>query len=47
MVRHDKSLRRTWVLGARIHHGLVGLGLFAAGVWLMWDDRHDRWWFHD
>lgn len=45
--RYDRERRRVWVLGARIHHGALGVALLAAGAWLMWDDRKDVPWVHD
>lgn len=29
---YDRALRRLYVLGARIHHGAVGLALSAIGL---------------
>jgi len=36
--------RRLYVLGARVHHGLAGGLLIAAGLALVWDDRRDFPW---
>lgn len=36
--------KQVHVRGRRIHHGLVGALLVAAGVVYMADDWHDRWW---
>lgn len=44
MIRYDRELRRVWVLGRRLHHGLAGMILAAAGLALMWDDRRDAPW---
>lgn len=33
-----------YLLGRRVHHGLVGVVLAAIGVVLAWDDRHDFPW---
>ncbi len=42
----DRKLRRVWVLGQRIHHGPVGLGLILLGALLTAHDRRDmRDWF--
>jgi hypothetical protein len=46
-VRVDTDNRRVWILGARIHHGLVGLVLTVVGTVLMIDDWHDHWWITD
>jgi hypothetical protein len=47
LIRYDPILRRTWVCGARLHHGLVGVGLVIGGIALIIDDWHDKWWLHD
>jgi hypothetical protein len=44
VIRYDADLRRVYVLGRRLHHGLAGALLAAAGIVLMWDDRHDVPW---
>jgi hypothetical protein len=44
MIRYDPDLRRVWVLGRRLHHGLAGVILAVAGLVLMWDDRRDAPW---
>jgi hypothetical protein len=36
--------RQVRIGGRRIHHGLVGCVLIAAGVAYVVDDWHDRWW---
>lgn len=38
--KHPKGLR-FYILGYRIHHGLVGEGLIIAGGILLWADRRD------
>lgn len=38
--KHPNGLR-FYILGCRIHHGLVGEGLVLAGGILFWTDRHD------
>jgi hypothetical protein len=44
MIRYDADMRRVWVLGRRLHHGLAGAILLVAGLVLMWDDRRDAPW---
>lgn len=46
LVRYDRITRRTWILGARIHHGLLGLAMLVGGLILIVDDRHDFPWIH-
>lgn len=38
---------RIYILGCRIHHGLLGLALAAVGILLAWNDRADIPWLHD
>jgi len=38
----DPELRRMWVGGQRLHHGLTGAALAAAGLVLMAHDWKDR-----
>lgn len=42
LIRVDRKLRRTWVLGRRVHHGALGLGMAVLGLGLMAHDRRDR-----
>ena len=42
VVRYDDVRKRVWVGSQRLHHGLVGTVLAAAGVALMAHDWHDR-----
>jgi hypothetical protein len=42
LVRYDAERRRVWVGGQRLHHGLTGALLTAAGIALMVHDRRDR-----
>jgi hypothetical protein len=42
LIRVDRRLRRTYLLGRRLHHGTVGLGLAVLGAVLAWHDRRDR-----
>ena len=39
--RYDRTLRRVYVCGARIHHGGVGLALAVVGTMLFLHDRRD------
>lgn len=41
-VRIDTGRRRMWVGSQRLHHGLTGVFLAAAGIVLMAHDWHDR-----
>ncbi|MFN2616847.1 MAG: hypothetical protein ABR581_06950 [Thermoleophilaceae bacterium] len=42
----DLARRRLWICGQRVHHGLTGLLLAAAGTALMAHDWKDRpFWF--
>jgi hypothetical protein len=46
VVRYDAERRRVWVCGQRLHHGLTGALLAAAGFALMAHDWGDRsFWF--
>jgi hypothetical protein len=42
LVRYDAELRRVWICGRRLHHGLTGALLTAAGFALMAHDWRDR-----
>ena len=42
LLRYDAERRRVWVCGQRLHHGLTGALLAAAGIALMVHDRRDR-----
>jgi hypothetical protein len=42
LVRYDASRRRLWVAGQRVHHGLTGVLLLAAGTALVLHDWKDR-----
>jgi hypothetical protein len=42
LLRYDPDRRRLWVAGQRVHHGLTGAFLFAAGTVLMLHDWKDR-----
>ena len=42
LVRYDAERHRVWVCGQRLHHGLTGALLTAAGIALMVHDRRDR-----
>jgi hypothetical protein len=44
---HPSTGRRCYVLGCRLHHGLVGLALAMAGAVLMVHDRGDWPWLTD
>lgn len=39
--RYDRTLRRVYVFGARVHHGGVGLLLAVVGTALFLHDVHD------
>jgi hypothetical protein len=41
-VRYDPVQRRLWIGEQRLHHGLTGLMLAAAGLALMVHDWRDR-----
>lgn len=41
MVGHEP---RVYICGYRVHHGLVGAALAAAGILLVWHDRRDFPW---
>ena len=46
LVGLDLARRRLWICGQRVHHGLTGLLLAAAGTALMAHDWKDRpFWF--
>ena len=46
LVGLDPARRRLWICGQRVHHGLTGLLLAAAGTALMAHDWKDRpFWF--
>ncbi|MDX6580951.1 MAG: hypothetical protein QOI10_135 [Solirubrobacterales bacterium] len=42
LIRYDPRMRRVWIVNQRLHHGLAGAMLTAAGMALMVHDRHDR-----
>ena len=42
LLHYDAELRRVWVGGRRLHHGLTGLFLAGAGFALMAHDWRDR-----
>jgi hypothetical protein len=42
LIRYDPNKRRVWIVNQRLHHGLTGAMLAAAGMALMVHDRHDR-----
>jgi hypothetical protein len=42
LLRYDAERRRVWICGQRLHHGLTGAVLTAAGIALMVHDRRDR-----
>ena len=42
LLLYDSQLRRVWVGGRRLHHGLTGLFLAGAGLALMAHDWRDR-----
>ena len=47
LLRYDAHRRRLWVAGQRVHHGLTGVMLLAAGTALVLHDWKDRsLWFH-
>ena len=46
VLRYDADRRRVWICGRRMHHGLTGALLAAAGFALMAHDWNDRsFWF--
>ena len=42
LVRYDPMKRRVWIVNQRLHHGLAGAMLAAAGMALVVHDWHDR-----
>jgi hypothetical protein len=42
LLRYDASRRRLWIAGQRVHHGLTGVVLLAAGTALVLHDWKDR-----
>ena len=42
LVRYDPRKRRMWIVNQRLHHGLTGAMLAAAGMVLMVHDWRDR-----
>jgi hypothetical protein len=42
LLRYDARRRRLWVAGQRVHHGLTGVLLCAAGTALILHDWKDR-----
>lgn len=42
LIKYDSARRRVWLGEQRLHHGLAGTFLAAAGLVLMAHDWHDR-----
>ena len=42
LLRYDGDRRRLWIAGQRVHHGLTGVVLLAAGTALVLHDWKDR-----
>jgi hypothetical protein len=42
LIRYDPHNRRVWIVNQRVHHGLVGATLTAAGMALMAHDWRDH-----
>ena len=42
LIRYDPDARRVWIVNQRLHHGLTGAMLAAAGAALMAHDWRDR-----
>ncbi|MFL5871221.1 MAG: hypothetical protein ACJ75R_09075 [Solirubrobacterales bacterium] len=42
LIRYDADRRRVWIVNQRLHHGLTGAMLAAAGMALMAHDWQDR-----
>jgi hypothetical protein len=42
LLRYDARRRRLWIAGQRVHHGLTGVFLLAAGTALVLHDWKDR-----
>ena len=42
LIRYDPAMRRVWIRNQRLHHGLAGTLLAAAGMALIVHDWHDR-----
>ena len=42
LIRYDPLKRRVWIVNQRLHHGLTGAMLAAAGMALMVHDWRDR-----
>ena len=42
LLRYDATRRRLWIAGQRVHHGLTGVLLLAAGTALVLHDWKDR-----
>ncbi len=42
LIGYDSEHRRLWIGGQRVHHGMTGLLLAAAGTVLMAHDWKDR-----
>jgi hypothetical protein len=40
--RYDRDMRRLWIGGQRVHHGLTGLLMMSAGIILAAHDWKDR-----
>ena len=46
LVGFDPQLKRLWIGGQRVHHGMTGVLVAAAGLALMLHDWKDRpFWF--
>jgi hypothetical protein len=41
-LRYDREMRRVWIRGQRLHHGLTGVFLASLGAVLMAHDWKDR-----
>jgi hypothetical protein len=42
LLEYDRTRRRLWICGQRVHHGLAGTLLAATGTLLMAHDWKDR-----
>ena len=42
LIGYDPTLRRVWIGGQRVHHGLTGLLFAAAGLAMIAHDWKDR-----
>jgi len=41
LINIDRQSRRVFILGRRIHHGIVGAAAIVTGIALAIHDRHD------